>query len=259
MSQDQLKALRPNQGTSANRSSRRRTKKRKKLPDFDLADNCSALEDRILLRMQTSTKSMKSLAVFCLGFLLVVALPPSLPAQKKGEANALARRGTEAAKNRQWDDAIEDLRKAAEMDRKYVPSLVAALQGRAAERFAQGQLAEAASDYDEVLKHNSRNTSALEGRASVAIKMNDMDKALALYSDLIKINPNEVRYLLYRSYIYEVKGDLKNSMADTEKVLKLQKDNADALARKARLQARQAQESQNAMPPVPAQSAPKKP
>jgi tetratricopeptide (TPR) repeat protein len=202
---------------------------------------------------------MKSLAVFCLGFLLVVALAPSLPAEKKGEANALARRGTEAAKNRQWDDAIEDLRKAAEMDRKYVPSLVAALQGRAAERFAQGQLPEAASDYDEVLKLNPRNTSALEGRASVAMKMNDLDKALALYSELIKINPNEVRYLLYRSYIYEVKGDLKNAMTDTEKVLKLQKGNPDALARKARLQARQAQELQNAMPPAPAQSAPKKP
>jgi tetratricopeptide (TPR) repeat protein len=198
---------------------------------------------------------MKSFAIFSLGFLLVIGLPSSLPAQGKGEANALARRGTEAAKNKQWDDAIDDLRKAAEMDKKYAPSLVAALLGRAADHFGQQQYPEAANDYEEVSKLNPRNPTALEGRASVALKMNDMDKALALYSELIKINANEPRYYNYRSYIYEVKGDLKNSMADTEKVLKAQKDNKDALARKARLQARMAQEAQNALPPAPTSSA----
>src|ERR1700731_2368523 len=194
---------------------------------------------------------MKSLAIFSLGFLLVIGLPPSLPAQKKGEANALARRGTEAAQNKQWDDAIDDLHKAAEMDKKYVPNLVAALLGRAADHFGHQQYQEAANDYDEVSKLNPRNPTALEGRASVALKMNDMDKALALYSELIKINANEPRYYNYRSYIYEVKGDLKNSMADTEKVLKAQKDNKDAVARKARLQTRLALEAQNALPPAP--------
>jgi tetratricopeptide (TPR) repeat protein len=194
---------------------------------------------------------MKSFAVFSLGFLLVIALPSSLLAQKKGEANALARRGTEAAQNKQWDDAIDDLHKAAEMDKKYVPNLVAALLGRAADHFGHQQYQEAANDYDEALKLNPRNPTALEGHASVALKMNDLDKALALYSELIKMNPNEPRHYNYRSYIYEVKGDLKNSMADTEKVLKAQKDNKDALARKARLQARMAQEAQNALPPPP--------
>ena len=198
---------------------------------------------------------MKSLAIFSLGFLLVIGLPPSLPAQKKGEANALARRGTEAAQNKQWDDAIDDLHKAAEMDKKYVPNLVAALLGRAADHFGHQQYQEAANDYDEVSKLNPRNPTALEGRASVALKMNDMDKALALYSELIKINANEPRYYNYRSYIYEVKGDLKNSMADTEKVLKAQKDNKDAVARKARLQTRLALEAQNALPPAPTSSA----
>jgi tetratricopeptide (TPR) repeat protein len=204
---------------------------------------------------------MKYPAVICLGFLLSIALTPSLPAQgkgenkAKGEANALARRGTEAAKNKQWDDAIDDLQKATEMDKKYAPSLTAALLGRAADHFGHQQYPEAASDYDEVLKLNPRNPVALEGRASAALKTNDLDKALALFSELIKVNPNEPRYYNYRAYIYEVRSDLKNSMADTEKVLKMQKDNKDAQARKARLQTRMTLEAQNALPPVPTSSA----
>ena len=61
------------------------------------------------------------------------------------------------------------------------------------------------------------------------MKLNDMDKALADYSEAIKLKPNEVRYYGYRSYIYEVKGDIQNSMADTEKVLKLDPKNQEAI------------------------------
>ncbi len=61
------------------------------------------------------------------------------------------------------------------------------------------------------------------------MKLNDMDKALADYSEAIKLKPDEVRYYGYRSYIYEVKGDIKNSMADTDKVLKLDPKNQEAL------------------------------
>jgi tetratricopeptide (TPR) repeat protein len=196
-------------------------------------------------------KSVVTLLLF-LSISLPVSTGLSAP-PKNSEANALARRGTDAAKNRQWDEAIEDLRKASEMDRKYAPSLVAALLGRAATSAAQQQFQEAATDYDEVLKLDGKNTTALEGRASMAMKLNDMDKALAMYSDAIKAEPKEIRYLQYRSYIYEVKGDLKNSMADTEKILKLQPANADALARKARLQTRQAQAQGEQVPfPPPA-------
>ena len=188
---------------------------------------------------------------------LVMALPATsgLGAPKSNEANSLARRGTEAARNRQWDEAIEDLRKAAEMDRKYAPSLVAALLGRATTYAGQQQFQQAATDYDEVLKLDSKNTTALEGRGLMALKMNDMDKSLAMYSQASKIDPKEIRYLQYQAYIYEVKGDLKNSMADNDKVLKLQPNNPDAIARKTRLETRLAQEGSGAAPP-PAQSAP---
>jgi Tfp pilus assembly protein PilF len=67
------------------------------------------------------------------------------------------------------------------MDKKYSPSLVAALLGRAATYASQQQFQQAATDYDEVLKLDSKNTTALEGRGSMALKLNDMDKALAMY------------------------------------------------------------------------------
>jgi tetratricopeptide (TPR) repeat protein len=183
--------------------------------------------------------------------LLGTAVPTSLTvaAPPKNEANALAVRGTEAARNRQWDEAIEDLRKATQMEKKYSPSLVAALLGRAGTYAAEQQFQQAAADYDEVLKLDHKNTTALEGRASMAMKANDMDKALQMYSEAIKADPKEIRYLQYRAYIYELKGDLKNSMADNDKVLKLDKNNADAVARKTRLETRMAQESAAAMPP----------
>ena len=90
----------------------------------------------------------------------------------------------------------------------------------------------------------------------MAMKTNDMDKALEVYSNAIKANPKEIKYLQYRAYIYEVKGDLKNSLADAEKILKLDKANADALARKQRIETRMAQEAANQFPPLPTSSAP---
>ncbi len=89
--------------------------------------------------------------------------------------------------------------------------------------------------------------------------MYDYDKAVADYSEAITLKPNEVRYYLYRSYIYEMKEDVKNSMADTEKALKLDPKNAEAKGRKARLEAKQSA----ALPPVnspqPAPAASKSP
>jgi len=192
---------------------------------------------------------MKSFRILLI--VLLAVFSGSLKAQPNKEANGLARRGTEEAKNQQWDDAVDDLRKATQLDRKYAPSLVAALQGRAAANMAEQKFNEAAADYDEALKLNPHSPGALEGRASVAMKSHDMDKALAAYSELIKINPNEIRYYLYRGYILELNGDLKNSMADTEKALKIQKDNPDAIARKNRLQTRMAQEAPPPTPPPP--------
>jgi tetratricopeptide (TPR) repeat protein len=93
-----------------------------------------------------------------------------------------------------------------------------------------------------------QNSRIYEQRAAVEMKIQDYEKALGDYSELIKQKPNEVRYLNYRAYIYEVKNDLKNSMADTEKVLKLDPNNQDAKDRKQRIEQKLA-ENQPLTPP----------
>src|SRR5205823_8319957 len=124
---------------------------------------------------------MKSIVLLLTVLGIALSGSTAICAPPKNEANALAVKGTEAAKNGEWDEAINDLRKATQMERKYGPSLVAALLGRAATYAAQQQFQQAAADYDEALKFDEKNTTALEGRASMAMKLNDMEKALEMY------------------------------------------------------------------------------
>src|SRR6266581_3180333 len=175
------------------------------------------------------------------------------------EANKLAREGAEASKNQEWDKAIELLRKATTLDRKYAPNLAAVYQQRGYAAANEQKFEDAIGDFSEALKINSRDPRIYEQRAAVEMKMNDYDKALADYSEAITLKPNEVRYYLYRSYIYETKGDVKNSMADTEKALKLNPKNAEAKSRKARLEAKQSAALPPVISPQPAPAASKSP
>src|SRR6266480_2385631 len=113
---------------------------------------------------------------------------------------------------------------------------------------------------------DAKEANKLAREGAEASKNQEWDKAIELlrkppisvkktqvsYSEVIKLKPNEVRYVNYRAYIYELKKDLKNSMADTDKVLKLDPNNPEAKARKSRLSAL---ETANApFTPIPAPS-----
>jgi tetratricopeptide (TPR) repeat protein len=170
------------------------------------------------------------------------------------EANKLARDGAEASKNQDFDKAVELLRKATDLDRKYTDELAAVYQQRAYSAATNKQFQDAMNDYGEAIKLKPDDARIYEQRAAVEMKINDNDKALADYSEAIKLKPNEARYYAYRSYIYEVKGDVKNSMADTEKVLKLDPNNQEAKSRKTRLEARQS--ANTPLPPPPPKTSP---
>jgi tetratricopeptide (TPR) repeat protein len=194
---------------------------------------------------------MKGLVFVCLTFLVFYPVSPLSGASAKAkakhetkadvEANRLAREGTEAANNKDWDKAIESLRKASEIDHKYSPNLATALQQRAAAYLGDGKLQDALADLTEAIKIEPRDARIYESRAYAEMKANDLDKAQADYSEAIKLDPNQIRYYKLRSYIREVKGDYKGSMEDTDKVLQMDKNNAEAQARKARLEKRMAQ------------------
>jgi tetratricopeptide (TPR) repeat protein len=202
---------------------------------------------------------MKRLSVVCLVGTVAICFPKSLPAQGNAETAKLARQGSEAAKNKDWDGAVDAYRKAAERDKKNTANLAAVLQQRAVAAVGQNRFADALADFTEALTITPNDAGILERRAYVEMKMNDYDKALADYSEAIKLKPNDVRYYNLRGYIYEVKGDIKNSMADTDHALKLQKGNAEAKARKERLQKIEAQNAANQQPVPPPPPAPKKP
>ncbi len=61
---------------------------------------------------------------------LCVSQVPGAETKKNVEANKLAREGAEAAKNQDWDKAVELLRKATAMDHKYADELAAVYQRR---------------------------------------------------------------------------------------------------------------------------------
>jgi|SRR5215831_12912244 len=170
--------------------------------------------------------------------------------KKNPEANRLAREGVEAAKNQDFDKAVDLLKKATAMDHKYTDELSAVYQQRGYAAANDQRYGDAINDYDEALKLTPQEAPRIhEQRAAVEMKIQDYDKALGDYSELIKLKPNEVRYLNYRAYIYELKNDLQNSMADTEKILKVDPNNQDAKTRKQRLEQKIAETTPLTPPP----------
>jgi tetratricopeptide (TPR) repeat protein len=193
--------------------------------------------------------TMKNISVFCLFAALAISSGQLAFAQGNKEATKLAQEGSQAAKDQNWNTAVEKFRQATNLDRKYALNLEIAYEQRGFANANDKKFQDAIVDFSEALKINSRNPRVYEQRAAVEMKVNEYDKALADFSEAIKLNPNEVRYYLYRGYIYETKGDIQNSMADTDKALKLQPKNPEALSRKQRLQTRQ--QSQAPLSPLP--------
>jgi tetratricopeptide (TPR) repeat protein len=135
-------------------------------------------------------------------FILITALALGVSqvcqaAEKKNpEANRLAREGAEAAKNQDFDKAVDLLQKATGMDHKYADELSAVYQQRAYASAKDQKYGDAINDYEEALKLTPQQAARIrEQRAAVEMKIQDYDKALADYSELIKEKPTEIKYL----------------------------------------------------------------
>ena len=193
----------------------------------------------------------RSFAFILIAALALCASQVCQAAEKKNpEANKLAREGAEAAKSQDFDKAVDLLKKATAMDHKYADELSAVYQQRGYAAANDQRYGDAINDYDEALKLTPQQAPRIhEQRAAVEMKIQDYDKALADYSELIKLKPNEIKYINYRAYIYELKNDLQNSMADNEKILKTDPNNQDAKARKQRLEQKIAERTPLTPPP----------
>jgi tetratricopeptide (TPR) repeat protein len=190
---------------------------------------------------------MKTLFVVCLVTTLGLSMAKSAQQEGSPEAAKIAREGAQAARDQDWNKAIERFRKASELDRKFTQNLAIAYQQRAFSYAGDQRFQDALNDLNESIKINPRDARAYEQRAAIEMKINDYDKALADYGEAIKTNPGEIKYHLYRGYIYELRGDLQNAMTDTDAALKINPKNQEAVERKQRLQKIQ---SQTAPPPA---------
>jgi tetratricopeptide (TPR) repeat protein len=183
------------------------------------------------------------------------------PAAQEGnpEAAKIAREASQAAKDNDWDKAIDGFRKAAEKDRKYTQNLAIAYQQRAFVYANDQRFQEALNDLAEAIKMKPGDARAYEQRAAVYMRINDYDKALADYAEALKASPGEIKYHNYRAYVYETRGDLPKSMAENDAALKINSKNKEALDRKARLQKIQAMTAPQTNTPVPAPPKPAPP
>src|SRR5947199_9998415 len=155
----------------------------------------------------------RSFALTLMAALTLCASHVCQAAEKKNpEANKLAREGIEAAKNQDFDKAVDSLKKATAMDHKYGDELAAVYQQRGYAAANDQRYGDAITDYNEALKLTPDQAPRVhEQRAAVEMKIQDYDQALSDYSELIKLKPNESRYVNYRAYMYEIKNNLKKS------------------------------------------------
>lgn len=191
---------------------------------------------------------MRSTRILLATFLSSAAL---VCAAENPEAIKAAHDGSEAAKAKDWNKAVDLFRRAAQIDQKWAPDYFAALVQRGAAFREHGNLQGALGDFTEALKIKPHDADTHERRAYVEMQMKDFDHALQDYSESIKADPKEPHVYLLRSYIYEMKGDWKNGIADCDMVLKLQPGNAEAQARKDRLTRRRDQGNNPAAAPMP--------
>lgn len=178
---------------------------------------------------------MKTLFVLCLITTMGLAIAPAAQQEGNPEAAKIAREGSQAAKDQNWDKAIERFRKAAEMDRKFAASLALAYQQRAFVYANDQRFQDAMNDLAEAIKIKP-DPRAFEQRAAIEMRVSDNDKALADFAEASKLNPGEIKYHNYRAYIYETRGDVQHSMTENDVALKINGKNKEALDRKARLQ-----------------------
>ena len=200
---------------------------------------------------------MKTLFALCLITALGLATVPAAQQEGNPEAAKIAREASQAAKDQDWDKAIDGFRKASEKDRKFTASLALAYQQRAFSYANDNRFQDALNDLAEAIKIKP-DPRAFEQRAAIEMRVNDYDKALADYAEAGKLSPGEIKYHNYRAYIYETRGDIPNAVSENDAALKINGKNKEAMDRKARLQKIQ---SANAIPtgtPVAAPNPPKK-
>lgn len=217
---------------------------------------------------------MKS-RLLTVGVVLAFAMVAHPRRAQGNEADSkFAKEGVEAAKRKDWDKAVDSLRKAVAADAKdsrNAVNLALALQERGVARAQKNQLDEAigdlseslklkgdnvtahrfrgyalltkrdyqhsVEDYDAVIGQNANDIEALDRRAYALTALKQYDKAIEDYTAMIKAKPKDIRGYLGRSYALDITNQPKLALEDVNKALEIDPKNEGALTRKKRLEA----------------------
>src|SRR5437764_14233890 len=95
---------------------------------------------------------MKTLFVVCLVTTLGLSMAKSAQQEGNPQAAKMARDAAQAAKDQDWNKAIDGFHKAAEMDRKYTANLAVAYQQRAYTYTNDQRFQDALNDLNEAIK-----------------------------------------------------------------------------------------------------------
>src|SRR5712692_4510875 len=102
---------------------------------------------------------------------LTLSLSQPIYGQGNLEANKLAREGSQASKDQDWDRAISLLKRAFDLDHKYAPNLAAAYEQRAFAEANDQRFRDAILDLEAALKISPREARIYEQRAAVEMKI----------------------------------------------------------------------------------------
>ncbi len=137
------------------------------------------------------------------------SLPPPV------DAAGFSRRGVVFLANRDYDNAIADFSKAAQLD----PRNSKHLYNRGVARFEANQLAAAVYDFDLALRLEPEDPLALLARGMANLRLNDEVHARRDFNDAIRLAPNDTNVLLRRARAYGQTGRFGAAVADLDDLI----------------------------------------
>ena len=143
------------------------------------------------------------LALAAAVFSLALILPAVALADDKADAYQFGKDGIEAAKNKQWDKAIDLFQKAVKADPKEANThnnLGLAYKGA-------GKMKEAIKAFSDAIEVEPNNTAGYINRGTVYTLEKNYDKAIEDLNKAIQLTPDSVPAYRFRAFAYLQKKD----------------------------------------------------
>ncbi|MBK8846032.1 MAG: tetratricopeptide repeat protein [Bacteroidetes bacterium] len=142
------------------------------------------------------------------------------------KARAYVNRGKIYNEMKQYENAIVDLTKAAEVDPRY--ELAYTNRGFAYKSLGNWQ--KGLEDYTKSIEIEAKNSLAYSNRGNIYVNLKQWDKALADYNQSIKIDPDFHLAYLNRAFVYNALEQWQKALDDCNVAIKLNPKHGGAYA-----------------------------